>query len=173
MLKAYDDEMLICNNYNLFIYNTELELVKSIYSPGEVGIEPQAVARDKSGTYWIGDKSRGLIKSTNGFDGENIKPNGPGTTNVYELKASGNQVWVASGGRANNWAKLYMVDGVFAYDGSQWTTHNRANTPAFDTISDFVSVAIDPTKDNQPLLAVGRKVLLLLLITLFSGVFRR
>jgi len=149
MLKAYEDEMLICNNYNLSIYDTDLELIKSIYSPGELGIEPQAVAMDKSGAYWIGDKSRGLVKSTNGFDGENIKPNGPGTTNVYELKASGNQVWVASGGRANNWAKLYMVDGVFAYDGSQWTTHNRANTSAFDTISDFVSVAIDPTKPNK------------------------
>ncbi|MDY0076130.1 MAG: two-component regulator propeller domain-containing protein [Bacteroidales bacterium] len=149
MLRAYENELLVCNNYNLYIYDKSLELQKSIYNPGEAGIEPQAVARSKNGTYWIGDRFRGLVKSTNGFDGENIKPNGPGTTNVYELKARGNQVWVASGGRANNWAKLYMVDGVFAYDGSQWTTHNRANTAAFDTISDFVSVAIDPTQPNK------------------------
>lgn len=149
MLRAYGDELLICNNYNINIYNKALELTKTIYSPGEASIEPQAVAIDKKGVFWIGDRLRGLVKSTNGFDGENIKPNGPGTTNVYELKAKGNQVWVASGGRANNWAKLYMVDGVFAFDGSQWTTHNRSNTPAFDSISDFVSVAIDPTKPNQ------------------------
>ncbi|MDA3944870.1 MAG: T9SS type A sorting domain-containing protein [Bacteroidetes bacterium] len=149
MLKASGDELLVCNNYNVSIYNTNYALKSSIYSPGELGIEPQAIATDDDGTYWIGDRSRGLIKTTNGFDGESIKPNGPGTTNVYELKASGDQVWVASGGRANNWAKLYMVDGVFAYDGSQWTTHNRDNTAAFDSISDFVSVAIDPTVSNK------------------------
>ncbi len=144
MLRAYDDQLLICNNYNISIFNNALQLERNIYNPGEAGIEPQAVSRDNQNTYWIGDRSRGLIKSTNGFDGENIRPNGPGTINVYELKASGNQVWVASGGRANNWAKLYMIDGVFTFDGSTWTTHNRANTPAFDSISDFVSVAIDP-----------------------------
>jgi len=149
MLRAYEDQLLICNNYNVSVFNNQLQLEKNIYNPGESGIEPQAIARDNQNTYWIGDRSRGLIKSTNGFDGENIRPNGPGTINVYELKAQGDKVWVASGGRANNWAKLYMVDGVFSFDGATWTTHNRANTPAFDSISDFVSVAIDPQNTNK------------------------
>jgi ligand-binding sensor domain-containing protein len=149
MLRAYDDQLLICNNYNISVFNNQLQLEKNIYNPGEAGIEPQAIARDNQNTYWIGDRSRGLIKSTNGFDGENIRPNGPGTINVYELKARGEKVWVASGGRANNWAKLYMVDGVFSFDGVTWTTHNRANTGAFDSISDFVSVAIDPQNTSK------------------------
>jgi len=144
MFRAYDDALLVCNNFNVNIYNPQFEIAKTIYQPGEYGIEPQAVSRGNDGTYWIGDRTKGMIKTTNGYDGELIMPNGPGTINVYELKARGNQVWVASGGRASNWAKLYMVDGVFAFDGSEWTTHNRQNTPAFDSISDFVSVAIDP-----------------------------
>lgn len=149
MIRAYEDQLLICNNYNLYVYDTQLQLERNFYNPGSASIEPKAVVRDSRNTYWIGDRWRGLIKTTNGFDGEDFKPNGPGTINVYELKARGNKVWVASGGRANNWAKLYMADGVFAYDGTSWTTHNRANTAAFDTISDFVSVAIDPQNTNK------------------------
>lgn len=149
MLRAYDTELLVCNNYNVSIYNEQYIQTSSIYRPGEYTIEPQAVAMSSDGSYWIGDRTKGMIKSTNTFDGELIMPNGPGTINVYEMKASGDQVWVASGGRASNWAKLYMVDGVFSFDGSQWTTHNRLNTEAFDTISDFVSVAIDPLSTNK------------------------
>lgn len=37
-----------------------------------------------------------------------------------------------------------MNDGVFSFDGSQWKTYNSRNTSGLDTISDFVSVAIDP-----------------------------
>jgi streptogramin lyase len=145
MIRAYDDRLLLVNNYNVHVLDASLTLIQSINSPEGKGIEPQAAELDALGQVWIGDKKIGLIKAfNNGYSGEFIMPNGPSTTNVYELKAQGEQVWVASGGRASNWAKLYMVDGVFSYDGSSWKTHNRTNTQAFDSISDFVSVAIDP-----------------------------
>lgn len=149
-LRAYDDRFLVVNNYNVQVYDQDMVLNQTIYSPEGKGIEPQAAALDAQKQVWIGDKRSGLIKSfNNGFSGEFILPNGPATTSVYELKARGEQVWVASGGRASNWAKLYMVDGIFSYDGAQWKTHNRLNTPAFDTISDFVCVAIDPQANGK------------------------
>lgn len=145
MLRAQGDRLLIVNNYTVELIDPTLNVVQNIYSPDGKGIEPLAAALDNQQQVWIGDKRSGLIRTFNsGFSGEFIMPNGPGTTNVYELKARGEQVWVAAGGRASNWAKLYMVDGVFSWDGSSWKTHNRLNTPAFDSISDFVSVAIDP-----------------------------
>ncbi len=149
MIRADDDKLLLVNNYTVHVFDASLTLILSIYSPEGKGIEPLAADLDAVGQVWIGDKKIGLIKAFNsGFSGEFIMPNGPSTTNVYELKAQGEQVWVASGGRASNWAKLYMVDGVFSYDGMTWKTHNRANTPAFDSISDFVSVAIDPLSNK-------------------------
>ncbi|MBS4058659.1 MAG: T9SS type A sorting domain-containing protein [Bacteroidetes bacterium] len=149
-LRASDDRFLVVNNYNVQVYDQDMVLNHTIYSPGGKGIEPQAAVLDAQKQVWIGDKRSGLIKSfNNGFSGEFILPNGPATTSVYELKARGEQVWVASGGRASNWAKLYMVDGIFSYDGAQWKTHNRLNTPAFDTISDFVCVAIDPQANGK------------------------
>jgi streptogramin lyase len=150
LLRAYNDRLLLLNNYNVFVYDQNMELIHSIYAPEGLGIEPQAAAMDNEGNVWIGDRRRGLIKTfNNGFSGEFIMPNGPSTTNVYELKARGEYVWVAPGGRRNDWGKIYMTDGVFSYVDGFWKSHNTSNASAFDSISDMVSVAIDPLDHNK------------------------
>lgn len=148
-IRAVDDKLLVCNNYGINIYDEQLLLLQNIYAPGEHSIEPQTVNIDSQGHFWIGDKNLGMIYSTNGFNGEIISPNGPYTTSVYELKSGGKNIWVASGGRASNWSKLWMREGVFHFDGSWWKTHNQSNTDAFDSISDFVSVSVDPSNSSK------------------------
>lgn len=149
-LRAHDDRFLIVNNYNVYVYNENMELLHSIYAPEDRGIEPLAAVMDQEGNVWIGDRRRGLVKTfNNGFSGEFILPNGPATTNVYELKARGENVWVAPGGRRNDWGKTYMTDGVFSYVDGFWKSHNTSNASAFDSISDMVSVAIDPLNHQR------------------------
>ncbi len=149
-LRVDFNKFILLNNYSVNVYDQNLQLLYSAYNLEGVGIEPKAATLDANDNLWIGDRQRGLFKTYNtGFSAEVILPNGPATTNVYEIKARGKYVWVASGGRASNWAKLYMVDGVFGYDGSTWRSFNRNNTTAFDSISDFVSVAIDPLAPNK------------------------
>lgn len=150
VLRAYPNRFLVGNNYSVYVYDETMNKVSTVWSPDGKGIEPQAAAYDAQNNIWIADKNRGLIRTfNNGFGGETFKPNGPGTTSVYELKARGSNVWVASGGRRSDWGKMYMIDGVFSFNGSEWKTHNFSNTPAFDTISDFVSVAIDPLNPQK------------------------
>jgi hypothetical protein len=149
-VRAYANRLLVVNHFNVYIYDENLDMIQSIYAPEGTGVEPLAAAFDASGNYWVGDRKRGLLKTfNNGFSAEAFLPNGPGTTSVYELKARGNYVWVAPGGRRNDWGKMYIIDGVFSFDGSQWRTYNSSNTPGFDTISDFVSVAIDPQNPKK------------------------
>ncbi len=149
-LRTANESFILLNNYSVQVYNLSLAMQYSVYNVNESGIEPKAATLGPDQTLWIGDRSRGLIRSTNtGFTNEEILPNGPATTNVYEIKAQGKNVWVASGGRASNWAKLYMIDGVFGFNGSDWMTFNNKNTDAFDSISDFVSVAIDPVHPDK------------------------
>ena len=144
-MRAAGDRFLIVNNYNVFVYDQQMNMIQSIYAPQQLSIEPKAAIADNQGNIWVGDRRHGLLRTyNNGFSAEIFMPNGPGTTSVYELKARGKQVWVASGGRRNDWGKMYMLDGVFAFDGSQWRTYNFTNTSGFDSISDFVSVAINP-----------------------------
>lgn len=148
--RAYNDHLVIVNHYNAYVYNAAMDRVFSIYQPEGANIEPLAGLYESDEAIWIGDRRRGLLRvHNNGFSAEQFKPNGPGTINVYELKAAGDQVWVASGGRRNDWGKRYMIDGVFSFDGTNWKTHNASNTSGLDTISDYVSVAVDPQNPQK------------------------
>ena len=141
-LRAYDDCLVMVNRYNVKVYDRNLNETHNIYQPGG-GIEPLSTAIDNSGNFWIGDSKRGLIKSDNGWNGMDVKPNGPYSKNVFELQACGEQVWIATGGHGSNWSKRYMTEGVARFDGS-WTTFNVRTLPEFEGLSDFICTATDP-----------------------------
>ena len=87
-----------------------------------------------------------MIRATDSFSYEEIKPNGTYSKNVFELSHQGKHVWIASGGHDSNWAKLYAKNGVSHYDGSWWNNLNSTNIPEFndDNINDFICCATDP-----------------------------
>ena len=144
-LRAYNDQFIMTNRYNVSVFDQNLNQIHNIYSPGGT-IEPCSAARDNSGNYWIGDTRRCLIKTSDGWNNMDVKPNGPASKNVFELKAFGDQVWIATGGHAANWGKRYMKEGVARFDGS-WTILNNSTLPDFGNYSDFVCTATDP---NDP-----------------------
>ena len=147
-LSVNNDNLLLVNRYNIRVYDEEEKLLQNIWKIKGAGFQPLAVDRGNSEFFWIGDDSKGLIKNWGTYQGEYIKPNGPGTKNVYSLDASGANVWVAPGGRQSDWSKLNMHDGVFSFIDNDWTTHNASNEAAFDTVSDMVSVKVDPANSN-------------------------
>ncbi len=147
-LKATEDNLLLVNRYNIYILNENGEIETNIWQINGGSYQPLSIDQGNGAdVYWIGDQYKGLIRNTNIWSGEFIKPNGPGTKNVFALDAGGDNVWVAPGGRQADWAKLYMQDGVFSLVDDMWTTHSRQNTSAFDTITDMVCVKVDP---NNP-----------------------
>lgn len=148
-LRRVGNNFIVVNNSNLMVYDENMQLLVIVYAPENKNLEPLAATIDNENNVWVADRRLGLVKSFNsGFSGEFILPNGPSTTNVYELKAGGENVWVAPGGRRANWAKMFMTDGVFSYVDGFWKTHNSGNSSAFDTINDMVSVAVHPGNPN-------------------------
>lgn len=143
-LNASEDELLLVSRYGVVVINKAGETTSTIWKLNEITITPLACDKDKNGVYWIGDQSIGLIKNDAPWKGEFIQPNGPSTKNVYALDAEGDNLWVAPGGRQSDWAKLYMTDGVFSYVEDSWKTLSKSNTEAFDSITDMVSVKVDP-----------------------------
>ena len=141
-LRAYTDCLLMTNRYNTFVYDLNFNEVQNVYSPGG-SIEPLSSAFDSNGNFWIGDTKRGLIKTPNGWNNTDIKPNGTASNNVFELHACGEQVWIATGGHASNWSKRYMREGVARFDG-YWTILNYTTLPDFDNYTDFVCTATNP-----------------------------
>ena len=144
-MRAYNDRLLLTNRYNVSVHDINLNQQHSIHSPGG-GIEPLAVALDNNGDYWIGDKKRGLIWTSDGWNNKDVKPNGTASKNVFELKACDDQVWIATGGHASNWGKRYMIEGVARFDGL-WTILNHTTLPNFNEYTDFICTATNP---NDP-----------------------
>jgi len=152
-LSVNNDNLLLVNRYNIKVYDEQENLLENIWKIKGAGFQPLAVDRGNTAFFWIGDGSKGLIKNWSTYQGEYIKPNGPGTKNVYALDASGSSVWVAPGGRQTDWSKLNMHDGVFSFIDNDWTSHNSSNEAAFDTVTDMVSVKVDPA--NQSIAYIG------------------
>ena len=144
-LRAYDNVFVITSRYNVLVYDRNLNQTLNIYSPGS-SIEPLSTAIDSNHDYWIGDTRRGLIKTNNGWNYEDIIPNGPLSKNVFELQACGNQVWIATGGHLPNWGKRYLKEGVARFDG-MWTVFYNDNTETLSGFSDYVCTVTDP---NDP-----------------------
>lgn len=139
-----DENLILVNRYSTTVYNQNMEIEYVISKPGGESIECFAAQIDSNGDVWIGDKWKGMLKTwNNGKNGELIKPNGPGAKGVFDMDAFGPTVWVASGGFQGNWAKLYNHEGVYSFTDEEWFTHNRRNTEAFDTITDWVCVKVD------------------------------
>ncbi len=157
-LRAYNDQLIVTNLYNVRVYDQNLNESLLIYSPGS-NIQPHSTARDNSGNYWIGDTFRGLIQTSNGWDHMDVKPNGPFSKNVFELQASGDQVWIATGGHAANWGKRYMQEGVARFDGF-WTILNNTTLPDFNEYTDFVCTATDPLNPSVTYVGTWGKGLL-------------
>ena len=141
-LRAYDNCFLMTNRYNISVYDINLNQLNSIHSPGG-SILPLSTALDNNGNYWIGDSRRGLVQTSDGWNNRDVMPNGPASKNVFELKACGDQVWIATGGHAANWGKRYMREGVARFDGS-WTILNNNTLPDFNAYTDFVCTATNP-----------------------------
>lgn len=146
-IRVCGEKLLISSYYAVLVYNTDLQEESRVFECGGT-LYPNSVSLDQDGTFWIGDMRRGLIKAKNSwnYDDENYRPNGPFSKNVFELSTRGKHVWIATGGHAPNWGKLYATDGVCHFDGNWWTNLNRLNIPAFneDNISDFTCSATDP-----------------------------
>lgn len=145
-IKAQDDVLILAEHYSVKVLDKNHNKVKDF----KTELEPFAAIYDKANdTYWIGDRFNSLVKIYPDDSREEILFNGPYNSNNFEIKALGEQIWVASGGYSSTWAKNWLNDGVYYYINHEWNNINKRNTDAFDTISDFVSVAIDPRNHSK------------------------
>jgi len=148
--KTLYNKLLLTSEGTVDIYNSALESEMVIVQPNGVYLNSRDAAIDKDNNIWVADYNVGLIKTTTGFDGEFISPNGPYATDVFDMSVAGKDIWVAAGGHASNWGKLYNSKGVYSFDNKTWKSYNRFNGyTAFDTISDMVCVAVDPTNNAR------------------------
>ncbi|MDR0970059.1 MAG: hypothetical protein LBM67_05935 [Lentimicrobiaceae bacterium] len=143
-MRVCNNKLVISNQYHVSIFNNQYE---TEYTSGWT--ESMTAILDAENQLWIGSRTRGLLYMIDAENSKSVRPNGPGSANTYEMVAGAEHVWVASGGHSSVWAKLWMRDGVFQFDGNWWQTYNSSTPGGLDTITDFICVAVDPNDGSK------------------------
>ena len=92
-----------------------------------------------------------------------ITPDGPQSSNTSDLKISNGQLWTSHGPTSNRFNR-FITDGASTFHDNDWTTYNSAtssNSVAnLDTVFDWITLAIDPSKSNHVYIGTMGKGLL-------------
>ncbi len=146
---AYD-QLLITSEGSVSVFNTSLEMTESIYLPGGKYLNARDATIDSEDFTWIADYGSGLIKTRDGFNADFFVPNGPYSASVFDMSLEVESLWVAAGGRGSSWGKLYNPNGLCSFENESWQSYNSINgVEAFDSISDMVCVAVNPSSPNR------------------------
>ncbi|MEP7279252.1 MAG: two-component regulator propeller domain-containing protein [Bacteroidota bacterium] len=99
-------------------------------------------------TIWIADSTAGLLAYSDAT-ARRYQPNSPYSVAGGEMMSKDNSLWVAAGSVTPNWTNTFSAGGLYHFSDNEWTNFNRDRLPAFDSLYDIITLAIDP-KDNTP-----------------------
>jgi hypothetical protein len=153
-LDVFGDRLLMTKSDNVVVLEKNLDVYRHIFDY-TLGFEsakevvPTEAVIDDQGYVWISDFFQGLVYIYDQWAYKIIKPNGPATIHGFHMVSEDNKLWVATGAYSSTWSMTFRSDGLLGYDGITWSTINRDNEPAMDTIYDLVCVAIDPSNSKR------------------------
>lgn len=145
-MRGYDDFLIITEKKDVFkVYDKDKNIIFDFDQ-----LLPFSTAFDKSrNCYWVGTAASSLIKVYPDKDYDYITFNGPYSDKVFEINASGNDLWVAPGGHTSTWAPTWNREGIFHYDGNSWSFMNNWKYHVFDSVHDITCVKADPLNNNR------------------------
>ena len=146
-ISSTPNKMVITINYGAAIVNVNADSLQTelIYpSPA-----PRDAIIDKvySNIIWIADRDKGLARNQDYSQNTIYEVPGPSSPNAFRIKSSNGTTWVAPGAWDIAYSPLYLIDGVFKFDGVDWSTF--ALPTATDYLRDVVSLCIDPADANH------------------------
>ncbi len=152
-IKSFGDTLVIAKDfYFKFYYNNMTESFKA-YTYGETSPHPNDIIVDSKGRFWIADNKKSLVENRKTWEYKFFQPSGPAYKNAYSISTSEGQVWVTSGGIKSDWTKAYAKKGIYNFKNQKWTSLNSKNLDVFDTITDVLDIAINPTNNNEIFIA--------------------
>ncbi len=144
-----NDRMIITSYLGVRSFLTDGTVERNIYSTSASEIQPSDAIWDGS-HFWIADSKRGLVRTNSPGFGMSVLPDGPAHAAAFDLQVYEKDVWVATGGFASGtWNTNGNFYGCASFVDGSWVSYTPENTTAIDTLSDFVSVAIDPANEKH------------------------
>ena len=98
---------------------------------------PRSASLDMNGNIWVADYGSGLVTRQSG-DLWKIIPNGPNSTSVFSMAASGNILYTAQGGVTGSWNNQFNYATLEVFKDHHWTYMQNTES------RDLLTIAIDP-----------------------------
>jgi len=123
--------------------NVTGQIEKTTSQAGVISFPRDATLVDN--TLWVADQFGGLATFNNGL--ERFIPNGPPGIATGSIAGNSKQMVLAAGSINNAWNYQYNRNGVYFFS-DQWNSRSYFNTPALDSVLDFITAAIDPADQS-------------------------
>lgn len=112
-------------------------------------IRPVQALIDDEGVMWVADRAaKGLIRIAANEDAQMIAPDGPRTNRVWDIKADGDQLYVAPGGVDASWGYRWLSDGYFVYENGSWDNVHRSSIEDLTAVWDILYIKPHPSQDK-------------------------
>ena len=144
--------LVVCRYEGIASIN-EMGTVKEF---GEVAMSSAII--DYQDNLWFGSFYRGLIKKNNAGQISYFSPQGPFSSNSYDMDGQGNSLWVTSGGYTPAFAPTYNTYGYYRYEDGNWYNRNTSD-PYSGGMTDFTSIYVPKDRDETWLGSFGSGLL--------------
>ncbi len=115
------------------------KILKIIAQAGVIS-SPQNAWIDNN-TIWVADLYGGLSNFSTSV--QQFIPNGPPGTASGDMIIQHNVLYAAAGTVDDAWNYTYNRNGVYSFTNDQWNYKGYYNTPALDSVLDFIALAAD------------------------------
>lgn len=144
-----EENLFVVYTYYAKVYNPALTQMETIWTYGN-DIYPELYDMiEDDGVIWLGDARNGLVERIDSYSFNFYYPNGPDNADVFSLSSSGSTVYSVPGGRDLSWGNIYKAASISTFKEDSWTTLDRTDIPAFDTMFDVLSVAANPANPDH------------------------
>ncbi|HOE04499.1 MAG TPA: two-component regulator propeller domain-containing protein [Bacteroidales bacterium] len=149
-LTSTNDKLVVTSNYFIKLYNTDFENYHHVWSYNleSNSMYPQYAIIGRDNVIWIADRSRGLVKSSDLYYYQQKTMNGPMNYVFFEMAAYGNEVYGVGGGFNLSLTPTFNHSMLFKFSDI-WETKYYVNETQMSSITDLVSVAINPSNPSQ------------------------
>jgi ligand-binding sensor domain-containing protein len=145
-----EDKLLVSQqkigNARLLVINSNGVVERTITQNNVLLLPMQAILLQ--GEVWVADAVSGLLRYSSNNTAQRFQPNSPLSVATGEMATHDGTMWVASGTVTPLWANTFTKNGLYRFSEQEWTNYNSTSIPAFDSLYDLVTVAIDPV-DNS------------------------
>lgn len=150
-IQVRNSDLIIGRSGELAFYDFSFNKYQNVYTYSTDDL-PEVLGfcgTDNPNNFWIADRFQGMIYNQSIWNNNFYAIESISTTDVVAFDSKAGNTWIVPGARPINFKKLYRpaeINGLV--DGYVLSYSNRNNT-VIDTISDLVSVAINPTNPTN------------------------